>query len=101
MAKASAKFSYRPAPGRLIVSPLERSEKTESGLYLPESAKERPQLGKVVAYTPGVHDDGKPKVAVCEIGDTIFHSKYGGTEVKIDSVEFLILREDDVLAIQA
>ena len=100
MAKAE-KFAYKAAPGRLIILPLERSEKTDSGIYLPESAKERPQLGKVVAYTPGLMDDGKRKEAVCEIGDTIFHSKYGGTEVKIDGVEFLILREDDVLAIQA
>jgi len=101
MAKAQAKFSYRPAPGRLIVLPLERGEKTESGLYLPESAKERPQLGKVVAYTPGMNDEGKRHEPVCEIGDTIFHSKYGGTEVKIDGADYLILREDDVLAIQA
>jgi chaperonin GroES len=101
MAKAQAKFSYRPAPGRLIVLPLERGEKTESGLYLPESAKERPQLGKVVAYTPGVNDEGKRREPVCELGDTIFHSKYGGTEVKIDGADYLILREDDVLAIQA
>jgi chaperonin GroES len=101
MAKSQAKFSYRPAPGRLIVLPLERGEKTESGLYLPESAKERPQLGKVVAYTPGVNDEGKQHAAVCEIGDTIFHSKYGGTEVKIDGADYLILREDDVLAVQA
>jgi chaperonin GroES len=100
MAKAAAKFSYTPAPGRLIVKALLKAEKTESGLYLPESAKERPQLGEVVAYTPGMWDDGKKKEPVCEVGDTIFHSKYGGTEVKIDGDEYLILREDDILAVK-
>lgn len=102
MAKASAqgRFAYRPAPGRLIVEPLGQTEKTDSGLYLPETAKERPQLGKVVAYTPGRDKDGKATEAICEVGDTIFHSKYGGTEVKISGADFLILREDDVLAVQ-
>lgn len=100
MAKAKAKFAYRPAPGRLIVEPMEKTEKTESGLYLPESAKERPQLGKVVAYEPSRNDDGQSNDALCEIGDVIFHSKYGGTEVKIDGADFLILREDDILAVQ-
>ncbi|MCC7478422.1 co-chaperone GroES [bacterium] len=100
MAKAGAKFGYRPAPGRLIVEPLGQKETTESGLYLPESAKERPQLGKVVAYTPGRDDNGKSKDALVEVGDVIFHSKYSGTEVKIDNSDFLILREDDILAVQ-
>jgi chaperonin GroES len=101
MAKAAAKFSYTPAPGRLIVKPTGQQEKTASGLYLPEKAQERPQLGEVMAYTPGFWEDGKRKDAVCAVGDTIFHSKYGGTEVKIDEVEFLILREDDVLAVKS
>jgi chaperonin GroES len=100
MAKAKASFSYRPAPGRLIVKPLEKTERTEGGLYLPESAKERPQLGEVVAYTVSRRDDGKPNEPMCKVGDTIFHSKYGGTEVKIGGEDFLILREDDILAVQ-
>jgi chaperonin GroES len=100
MAKASGKFAYTPAPGRLIVEALEQRAVTEGGLYLPETAKERPQLGKVVAYTPGRTDDGVVKEALCSVGDTIFHSKYGGTEVKIDGGDFLILREDDVLAVK-
>jgi chaperonin GroES len=100
MAKSAAKFAYTPAPGRLIVEPLEKREVSEGGIYLPESAKERPQLGRVVAYTPGRGKDGKPLEAIVGVGDTIFHSKYGGTEVKIDGADFLILREDDVLAVQ-
>jgi len=100
MAKAAAKFSFTPAPGRLIVSSLEQTERTESGLYLPETAKERPQLAKVVAYTPGRNDDGEPNEPLCKVGDVIFHSKYGGTEVKIGGADFLILREDDILAVQ-
>ena len=101
MAKSKASFAYVPAPGRLIVKSLEQAERTDSGLYLPESAKERPQLGKVAAYTPGRNDDGSAKEALCGVGDVIFHSKYGGTEVKIDGDEYLILREDDILAVQA
>lgn len=101
MGKAQAQFSYRPAPGRLIVSPVGQTEKTDSGLYLPETAKERPQLGKVVAYVPGLRKDGTPNEPICSVGDTIFHSKYGGTEVKIDGADFLILREDDILAVAA
>ncbi|MCH7471722.1 co-chaperone GroES [bacterium] len=100
MAKAAAKFGYTPAPGRLIVDPLEEKERTDSGLYLPESAQERPQLGKVMAYVPSRGDDGKPNEPVVSVGETIFHSKYGGTEVKIGGGDFLILREEDVLAIQ-
>ena len=100
MAKAAAKFSFTPAPGRLIVESLEMSERTESGLYLPESAKERPQLAKVKAYVPSRRKDGKPNEALCKVGDTIFHSKYGGTEVKIDGGDYLILREDDILAVK-
>lgn len=100
MAKSEAKFSYTPAPGRLIVESLEQRDRSEGGIYLPESAKERPQLGRVVAYTPGRDKDGKATEAIVKVGDTIFHSKYGGTEVRIESADFLILREDDVLAVQ-
>ena len=100
MAKSAAKFAYTPAPGRLIVEPLEQKDRSEGGIYLPESAKERPQLGRVVAYTPGRDKDGKTTPAIVEVGATIFHSKYGGTEVKIEGGDFLILREDDVLAVQ-
>ena len=99
MAKAAAKFSYTPAPGRLIVSSLEQTERTESGLYLPESAKERPQLAKVVAYTPSRGDDGKPNEEMCKVGDTIFHSKYGGTELEYDGDSYLIMSEDQILAV--
>ena len=100
MSKATAKFAYRPAPGRLIVEASENKSVTESGLYLPESAQERPQLGTVVAYTPSRGKSGEPNQPIVSIGDQVFHSKYGGTEVKIDGREFLILREDDILAIR-
>lgn len=100
MAKAAAKFSFTPAPGRLIVRSLEHAETTAGGLYLPQSAQERPQLAEVVAYTPSRNKEGKPNEALVAVGDTIFHSKYGGTEVKIDGADFLILREDDILAVK-
>jgi chaperonin GroES len=100
MAKTASKFAYTPAPGRLIVESLEQKEVSSGGIYLPESAKERPQLAKVVAYTPGRDKDGKSTAPLVSVGDTIFHSKYGGTEVKIEGADFLILREDDILAVQ-
>jgi chaperonin GroES len=100
MSKATVRFAYRPAPGRLIVEASENKTVTESGLYLPESAQERPQLGTVVAYTPSRNKSGEANQPIVSVGDTVFHSKYGGTEVKIDGKEFLILREDDVLAIR-
>ena len=100
MAKAAAKFAFTPAPGRLIVESLEMGEKTDSGLYLPESAKERPQLAKVVAYTPGRNDDGNSKDPICKVGDTIFHKKWVDETVRIEGGDFLILREEDILAVK-
>jgi chaperonin GroES len=100
MSKAAAKFAFTPAPGRLIVEPQASGGQTDSGLYLPESAQERPQLGTVVAYTPSRNKAGEPNEPIVSVGSTVFHSKYGGTEVKIDGREFLILREDDVLAVK-
>jgi chaperonin GroES len=82
------------------VEPIEQDEKTASGLYLPETAKEKPQEGKVLAVGPGERDDAGKRVAMdVSVGDKVLFAKYSGTEVKIDGKKLLILRESDILAI--
>src|SRR5512136_1293366 len=89
----------QPLGDRLVVKPIEREEVTKSGIVLPDTAKEKPQEGKVIAVGPGrVSEDGKRIPIEIEVGDTIIYAKYGGTEIKIDGEELMILRESDVLA---
>ena len=90
----------RPLQDRLIVERLEGDEKTTSGLYIPDSAKEKPQQGKVVAVGKGrVLQDGTVQPVDLKEGDTILFGKYSGTEIKIEENEYLIMREDDVLGV--
>lgn len=90
----------RPLADRVLVKPLEQEEKTASGIILPDTAKEKPQTGKVVAVGPGrVLEDGKTVPLSVKQGDKVIYSKYGGTEVKEDGVEYLILKEEDILGI--
>ncbi len=101
MAKAATKFSYSPAPGRLIVKPVGQQEMTASGLYLPEKAQERPQLGEVMAYTPGFWDDGKQKARRVRSGRHHLPQqvrRHRGQDRRLQ--DFLILREDDILAVK-
>jgi len=90
----------KPLNDRVVVEPLEtQTETTPGGIVLPESAKEKPQLALVVAVGPGrVGDDNERIPVEVKIGDRIFHAKYGGTPVKYDGKEFIILREEDILA---
>jgi chaperonin GroES len=90
----------KPLGDRLIIEPVEKEEKTASGIVLPDSAKEKPQEGRVVAVGSGRLTDKGERVAmeVAE-GNSVIFSKYAGTEVKYDGKEYLILREDDVLAV--
>jgi len=89
----------QPMADRIVVKPSEKEEKTKSGIYLPDTAKEKPQEGKVVAVGPGrLSEDGKRIPLDVKVGDTIVYSKYGGTEIKIDDEELMILRESDILA---
>ena len=100
MAKAAASFAYTPAPGRLIVASLEMGETTESGLYLPESAKERPMKGEVVAVGPGqILENGKRGDMSVGRGDTVVYGKYAGSEIEIKGDEHLILRESELLGV--
>ena len=89
----------QPLADRLVVKPVEKEEKTKSGIILPDTAKEKPQEGEVVAVGPGrMTDEGKRIPMDLKVGDRVIYSKYGGSEIKIDDVEMMILRESDVLA---
>jgi chaperonin GroES len=97
---ASKKLSLKPLADRLVVEPVEKEERTASGIILPETAKEKPQEGTVLAAGPGRTDeDGKRIPMDVKVGDVVLYAKYGGTEVKIDDKKLLILKESDVLAI--
>jgi chaperonin GroES len=92
----------QPLADRLVVKPVEKEEKTKSGIILPDTAKEKPQEGEVVAVGPGrMTDEGKRIPMDLKVGDRVIYSKYGGSEIKIDDVEMIILRESDVLAKKA
>jgi len=94
-------MDLRPLGDRLVVRPVEREEKTKGGIYLPDTAdKEKPIEGEVIAVGAGkTSDDGKRVPLEVRSGDRIIYSKYAGTEVKIEGEKYLIIREDDVLAI--
>jgi len=92
-------MNLQPLGDRLIVEVLEEEQTTVSGIVLPDTAKEKPQRGRVVAAGPGSRNDAGERVALdVAAGDTIIFSKYGGTEIKVGGQEYLILRESDVLA---
>jgi chaperonin GroES len=91
----------QPLADRLVVKPIAREEVTKGGIVLPDTAKEKPQEGEVIAVGPGrVDDNGKRVPLDVKVGDIIMYAKYGGTEIKIDGQELMILREGDVLAIK-
>ena len=93
-------MKIKPLADRVVVKPLEAEEKTKGGLLIPDTAKERPQQGEVVAIGPGrVSDDGKKIPMEVKLGDKILYGKYSGTEVTYDAVEYLIMRESDIFAI--
>src|SRR5213594_1479227 len=94
-----AKFSLQPLDDRVVVKASEGEETTASGLVIPDTAKERPQEGEVIAVGPGRFEDGNRIPLDVKVGDTVIYSKYGGTEVKVDDDEYLILSAHDVLAI--
>ncbi|MBL7125734.1 MAG: co-chaperone GroES [Dehalococcoidales bacterium] len=89
----------QPLADRLVVRPIEAEEKTKAGIYLPDTAKEKPQEGEVIAVGPGrLSEDGKRIAMDVKVGDIVVYAKYGGTEIKIDEEEYMILREGDILA---
>ena len=96
--KTSVKVS--PLADRVVVRALEETEQMRGGLYIPDTAKEKPQQGRVVAVGKGrINDKGEVFPLDVKVGDTVLFGKYGGTEVKIDGKEYLILREEEVLGV--
>ena len=92
-------MKLKPLGDRLIVRAIEEEETTASGIVLPDTAKEKPQRGEVIAVGDGALDDnGNRKPVDVKDGDTVLYSKYGGTEIKVDGEDLLVLRESDVLA---
>src|SRR5215217_4692102 len=92
-------MDLQPLGDRLIVEALEEEETTSSGIVLPDTAKEKPQRGRVLAVGPGSRDEGGNYVAMDVVeGDEVIYSKYGGTEIRLGSEDYLILRESDILA---
>ena len=92
-------MNVRPLADRVIVKPIEVEEKTKSGIMLPDTAKEKPQEGEIVAVGPGRYEDGKLIPMNVKQGDRVLFAKYAGTEIKLDGEEYLIMRESDILGI--
>ena len=93
-------LNLKPLGDRIVVEPLEQQETTVSGIILPETAKEKPQKGSVLATGPGARDDqGRRIVMDVQVGDIVLFAKYAGTEIKLDGKKLLIFKEGDVLAI--
>ena len=94
-------MNLKPLGDRVVVQPSEGEEKTPSGIVLPDSAQEKPQEGKIIAVGAGRVEDGKKIAPEVKVGDKVIYSKYGGTEIKNNGTDYLILRESDILAIIA
>jgi chaperonin GroES len=101
LATASAnKLQLKPLSDRVVLKKLEAEEKTSGGIVLPDTAKEKPQQGEILAVGPGrVDDKGNRTALEVKVGDKVLFAKYSGTEVKIDGTEYLIIQEKDILAI--
>lgn len=95
-----AKVTYKPLFDNVLIKPLEAEEKTPSGILLPDSAKEKPQIGLVMAVGPGATDDkGNPVKMVVKVGQKVMYKKWGGNEVKVNGEEWTIVEQKDILAI--
>lgn len=92
-------MKIRPLADRVVIKKVEAEEKTTSGIILPGSAKEQPQMAQVIEVGPGGFVDGNEIKMEVEVGDKIIYSKYAGNEVKIDGEEYIILRQSDILAV--
>ena len=93
-------MNLKPMGDRVVIRPVEQEDQTKSGLFLPETAKEKPQQGTVIAAGPGSRKENGERVALdVQVNDLVLYAKYGGTTIKIDGQEYLILKESEVLAI--
>ena len=97
--KSAASTKVSPLADRVVVKALEETEQMRGGLYIPDTAKEKPQQGEIVAVGPGRFDEGKRVPMDVKVGDKVLYVKYSGTEVTIDGEQLLILRSSDVLAV--
>ena len=97
--KNAVSVNVGPLADRVVVRSLDRNEQTRGGLFIPDTAKEKPQEGEILAVGPGRFDDGKRVPMEVKVGDKVLYGKYSGTEVTIDGEALLILRESDVLAV--
>ena len=89
----------QPLADRVVVKPVPKEEKTKSGIYIPDTAKERPQEGDIIAVGPGrLTDDGKRIAMDLKVGERVIYAKYGGSEIKIEDQDLVIMRESDILA---
>jgi chaperonin GroES len=93
-------MNLKPLGDRVVIKPAEQDEQTKSGLFLPETAKEKPQQGTVIAAGPGARKETGERIAMdVNVNDTVLYAKYAGTSIKLDGNEYLILKESDILAI--
>ena len=96
----ATELKVKPLADRVVVKPLEEQEQMRGGLYIPDTAKEKPQQGEIIAVGPGRFDDKGNRLPVeVKAGDKVLYGKYSGTEVTVDGEQYLILRESDVLAV--
>ncbi|MBX9929056.1 MAG: co-chaperone GroES [Gemmatimonadaceae bacterium] len=98
-AKTASNTKVTPLADRVVVKALEETEQMRGGLYIPDTAKEKPQQGEVMNVGPGKYEDGKLVPMTVKVGDKILYGKYSGTEVTLDNEQYLILRESDILAV--
>jgi len=100
MEKARNAMKLKPLQDRVIVKQQEAEEKTKTGIFLPDAAKEKPTKGKVVSVGPGrLDDNGKAMEIPVRVGDTVYYGKYSGTEVEVEGTKYVILRETDLLGV--
>jgi chaperonin GroES len=99
MATKSAAANIKPLADRVVVKASDEAEQMRGGLYIPDTAKEKPQQGEVIAAGPGKYEDGKLVPMTVKVGDKVLYGKYSGTEISLDGDQYLILRESDVLAV--
>lgn len=93
-------MQLKPLADRVVVQPVEQDEKTPTGIYLPDTAKEKPQQGKVIAVGPGrIAENGERLPMSVSVGDTVLFARYAGTEVKLDGTEYRIMSESEILAV--
>jgi len=99
-AKRNTKLNLKPTAGYLVIEPMEAQSKTDSGIYLPESAEEKPQKGRVLVIGPDeITEHGAKRKSPVKVGDVVVYKKWGGSEVKVDGVEYLFAKFEDILAV--